>query len=63
MALKAPEISIEPARTAHEFGMRPDFDNAAIQQADDAIAAAHRGQTVSDDDDCAVLGDPAASST
>ena len=39
--------------------MRADLDNAAVADADDAVAAAHRRQTMGDDDDRAVLGDAA----
>ena len=37
--------------------MRPDFDDAAVRHADDAVAAAHRGEAVGDDDDRAALDD------
>src|ERR1700728_1761640 len=58
-ALQSPQMRVEPAGSLQQLRVRTHLDDPPVDHADDAMTAAHRGQTMGDDDDGSVLDDPA----
>ena len=56
--LKSPKMRVEPAGAFQELLVGARFDDAPVDHADDAMTAAHRRQTMGDDDDGSVPDDP-----
>src|SRR5271170_6796471 len=59
LTLESPKIRVEPAGAFQELLVGAHFDDAPVDNADDPVAAAHRRQTMGDDDDGSVPDDPA----
>src|SRR6202020_943413 len=59
LTLQSPQMRVEPTGAFQQLLVRAHLDDAPVDHADDAMTAAHRGQTMGDDDDGSVPDDPA----